>query len=100
MEEGGKKKMARSSKRGSEGDVKERHQKEIDSNPAKLTQRERGKQTDGEVGKLFDPTLGIRFTAEIPPVQHGKRGESLFQALLLFVMPGSISGQSEAFAVL
>ena len=32
-------------------------------------------------------------------MQHGKQGERLFQALLLFVMPASISGQSEGFAV-
>lgn len=51
MEEGGKKKMARSSKRGSEGDVKERHQKEIDSNPAKLTQREREREGSRQTEK-------------------------------------------------
>lgn len=73
--------------------MKERHRRETDSNPAKLT--ERGKWKDRDVGKLFDPTLGICFTTEIPPVQHGKQGERLFKALLLFVMPASISGQNE-----
>lgn len=73
--------------------MKERRQSDRLTVIQQNSQREGSGKTD--VGKLLDPTLGICFTTEIPPVQHGKQGKRLFQALLLFVMPASISGQNE-----
>lgn len=61
--------------------MKGRRQTETDSNLAKLP--ERGKWKNREVGRLFDPKLQIPFTTEIPPVQHGKLGETISGSYLL-----------------
>lgn len=67
--------------------MKGRRQTETDSNPAKLP--ERGKWKDREVGRLFDPMLRIRFTTEIPPVQHGKQGGETILGSCLLCQPAS-----------
>lgn len=49
---------------------------------------------DRQEGKWVDRTPVFCFTVDIPLVQYGKCGESLFQELLLFIMPTSISGRN------
>ena len=75
--------------------------KKTDSNPARLRERER-KRVRGSrktVKRVNYVSWEFAFTTEIPQVQHGKQGEGLFRASLLFVMPASIWGQSAGFAV-